>query len=203
MAEQDAAAKRRARQTIRNLILSLLACLGIVLVTVLAVPRDDSSRIKHIDYKAIAAEVSATSGFDVVAPELPAGWWSNKAEWKGSNADGVKTWYLGLIGPDNQYVGITQAFGVNPTWFVGQLGEGAAVLGGKPIGGEWFQYDANPQNDPPKTRDHVRALGISSIDKATGNALIMYGAESASDFEVVAKALDLTYAELQNQKGDK
>ncbi|MEY4981103.1 MAG: hypothetical protein RL174_441, partial [Actinomycetota bacterium] len=45
----DAAAKRRAKQTVINLLLSLAATLGIVIVTVLAVPRDDSNRIQPVD----------------------------------------------------------------------------------------------------------------------------------------------------------
>ncbi len=114
--EQDSGAKHRAKQTVINLVLSLVACLGIVIVTVLAVPRDDSNRIKPVDYVAAADAAEASSKLNLVAPELPAGWWANLAKWNETAADGVKVWKVGFVGPKNQYVGVTQGFAVNPTW---------------------------------------------------------------------------------------
>lgn len=113
---EDSAAKHRAKQTVVNLVLSLVACLGIVIVTVLAVPRDDSNRIKPVDYVTAAESAEAASNLNLVAPELPSGWWANQAKWNASAADGVKVWKVGFVGPKNQYIGVTQGFGVNPTW---------------------------------------------------------------------------------------
>lgn len=113
---QDSAAKHRAKQTVINLVLSLVACLGIVIVTVLTVPRDDSNRIKPVDYVAAAKTAEASSSLDLVAPVLPEGWWANQAKWNAVASDGVKVWKVGFVGPQNQYVGVTQGFAVNPTW---------------------------------------------------------------------------------------
>ena len=113
---EDAAAKRRAKQTVINLVLSLVACLGIVVITVLAVPRDDSNRIKPVDYVAAATTAEASSKLNLVAPQLPNGWWANQAKWNESASDGVKVWKVGFVGPKNQYVGVVQGFAVNPTW---------------------------------------------------------------------------------------
>lgn len=112
----DAAAKRRAKQTVINLLLSLAATLGIVIVTVLAVPRDDSNRIQPVDYKTAVSQAESASGLDILAPELPQGWWSNRAKWRGATADGVRYFETGFVGPKNQYVRLVQAFAVNPTW---------------------------------------------------------------------------------------
>lgn len=186
---EDSAAKHRAKQTIRNLVLSLIACLGIVVFTVLAVPRDETSRIQHVDYKAVAAEAQASTGLNILVPNLPAGWWCNKAEWRGKSADGVQTWYLGLISPDNKYVGLTQAFNTNATWFVGQLGDGAAALAPKYAGNGWWQWDAAPQHDPMQTKDHVWTFGTKSIETAKGSVVMLYGAESLKDFHTIAQAI--------------
>ncbi len=113
---EERAAKHRAKQTVINLVLSLVACLGIVVVTVLAVPRDDSNRIKPVDYVATALAAEESSKLDLVAPTLPTGWWANQAKWNETAADGVKVWKVGFVGPKNQYVGVVQGFGVNPTW---------------------------------------------------------------------------------------
>ena len=189
---EDAAAKRRARQTVRNLLLSLIACAGLVLALVLIVPRDDSSRIQRVDYKSIAAEVQSSTGLNILVPNLPEGWWCNKATWTGKSPDGVKTWYLGLIGPKNQYVGLTQGFDVNPTWFVGQLGQGAAVLGPKYEGNGWWRWDASPQHDPMQTKDHVWAFKTKAIESAKGSSVRLYGAESVKDFYTIAEVLPIS-----------
>lgn len=115
--DPDSAAKHRAKQTVINLVLALVATLGIVLVTVLVVPRDDSNRIKPVDYLSAAASAEESSKLNIAAPaDLPEGWWANQAKWSETAADGVKVWKVGFVGPQNQYVGITQAFDVNPTW---------------------------------------------------------------------------------------
>lgn len=120
--DPDSAAKHRAKQTVINLVLALVATLGIVLVTVLVVPRDDSNRIKPIDYLAAAVAAEESSKLNIAAPaNLPEGWWANQAKWSETAADGVKVWKVGFVGPENQYVGVTQAFDVNPTWVALQL----------------------------------------------------------------------------------
>lgn len=120
--DPDSAAKHRAKQTVINLVLALVATLGIVLVTVLIVPRDDSNRIKPVDYIAAAASAEEASNLNIAAPAaLPQGWWANQAKWSSAAADGVKVWKVGFVGPKNQYVGVTQAFDVNPTWVALQL----------------------------------------------------------------------------------
>ena len=110
MAEDDAAAKRRARQTVINLLLSLGASLAIVLALVLIVPRDDSNRIQPVDYRSVATDAQTASGKYIVAPELPQGWWANSARYTGNPADGVATYYAGFVGPKNQYIGLDEGF---------------------------------------------------------------------------------------------
>ena len=78
MAEQqkDAAAVRRARQTLINLLLALGVTLGVLLTFMMIVPRDDSNMIRAVDYTAIAADVKSSVSVEVIAPEkIPAGWW--------------------------------------------------------------------------------------------------------------------------------
>ena len=113
---EDSAAKHRAKQTLRNLVLSLIACLGLVLAIVLIVPRDDSNRIQPVDYKASASQAASASGEEILAPEIPQGWWANRTNWVANPADGVAYWKVGFVGPKNQWIGMTQAFEVNPTW---------------------------------------------------------------------------------------
>ena len=181
---EDAAAKRRARQTVNNLVLALIASLGIMLAIVLIVPRDDSNRIQKIDYKSIAAEAHASSGKQIVAPELPAGWWANSARWSPKPVDGVQNWYVGFVGPKNQYIGLTQAFGINPTWLALQL-KNNSKTGTQAIGTySWDIYEATEPNDPVKTKDFMMVLNYNKQDVA-----IMYGVAKPQDFVDIGTAI--------------
>lgn len=181
---EDAAAKRRARQTVNNLVLALVASLGIMIAIVLIVPRDDSNRIQSVDYKSIAAEAHASSDKQIVAPVLPDGWWSNSARWSPKPADGVQNWYVGFVGPKNQYIGLTQAFGINPTWLAFQL-KNSAKTGTQAVGNfTWDIYEAIEPSDPPKTKDFMMVLNYNKTDTA-----IIYGVAKPQDFVVLAEAI--------------
>ena len=67
----DSAARHRARQTVINLILALGASIGLVVTLVLIVPRDDSNRIKEIDYTAISQKAKADSSLEVIPFRSP------------------------------------------------------------------------------------------------------------------------------------
>jgi hypothetical protein len=187
---EDAAAKRRAKQTVNNLVLALLASLGVMLALILVVPRDDSNRIQPVDYKAIAAEAQASSGQQILAPDLPEGWWSNSARWSPKPADGVQNWYAGFVGPKNQYIGLTQAFGINPTWLAFQL-KNSAKTGTQAVGNQtWDVYEALERGDTPKTKDFMMVLNYNGSDVA-----LIYGVANPQDFVSIATAIQTNLAE--------
>ncbi|MBT7802785.1 MAG: DUF4245 domain-containing protein, partial [Microbacteriaceae bacterium] len=51
-----ARAERRARQTTRNLVWSLLTSLGIVALLIIVVVRPDNTLVESVDYHSVAAE---------------------------------------------------------------------------------------------------------------------------------------------------
>ena len=83
----DSAARHRARQTVINLALALGASIGLVIVLVLIVPRDDSNRIKPINYAGIAQEAQADSKLGIFTITPPENWWSNNAMLTTNNID--------------------------------------------------------------------------------------------------------------------
>lgn len=187
---EDAAAKRRAKQTINNLVLALLASLGVMLAIILVVPRDDSNRIQPVDYKSIAAEAAASSGQQILTPELPEGWWSNSARWSPKPADGVQNWYVGFVGPKNQYIGLTQAYGINPTWLAFQL-KNSAKTGTQAIGElTWDIYEALEVGESPRTKDFMMVLNYNDTDTA-----ILYGVAKPQDFVDIATNVQIELAE--------
>lgn len=167
---QDAAAKRRARQTVINLILALAATLAIVAVVVWIVPRDESNKIQAIDYKSIAADVKTSSGLDVPVPaSLPEGWWANAARFNDKPADGVKTWHVGFVGPHNQYIGIDEGFASNQTWLAQQTKDYLANNDGRPIGRELGLQTYSGQTDATRGQTLWVYTEVALANQLTGN----------------------------------
>lgn len=181
----DSAARHRARQTIINLVLALAASVGLVVVLVLIVPRDDSNRIKPVDYVSIstAAESDSNLGIFTITPPTP--WWSNNAVFNENPADTVKNFTAGFVGSDTKYIAYTQAFDANPTWL-------ALNLNGLTPTGEyssehysWQIYQAVEKHDPARTKDYLMVLNSADQDY-----VLLYGVAETSEFETFANAID-------------
>ena len=183
---EDSAAKHRAKQTVINLALSLVACLGIVIVTVLAVPRDDSNRIKPVDYVAAAAAAEESSKLDLLAPALPSGWWANQAKWNESAADGVKVWKIGFVGPKNQYVGVIQGFAVNPTWVALQTVNFEPDTESNATNQTWTKWKPGKNTDADP---HLWTL------EKGGNFIAMSSTASETELDEFAELLELELSE--------
>lgn len=190
MAEQDAAAKRRARQTVINLSLALAATVAVALVMIMITPRDDSNRIQKIDYVAVSKDVATNAGVEVIIPSnLPEGWWSNAARFNNSPTDGVKTWHVGFVGPDNQYIGVDEGFNTNPTWVAQQTQNYLALDDGKPIGREVGLQKFSGQTEKTKGQQlwvfHLAPMAPGD----TGKTLIISGTGSEKEFTLFADLL--------------
>ena len=66
----EASRLRRSRQTTKNLWLSILATLVVVLGLVLIVPRGDMKLTPDVDYAAVAADAQGTVDVPLAVPEL-------------------------------------------------------------------------------------------------------------------------------------
>lgn len=190
---EQRAAKRRAKQTLNNLLLSLAACSALVLGLVLIVPRDNSNRIQPVDYVAVAQTAAQSSQKPLIVPPLlNSDWWSNSARWSAKPADGVAVWYVGFVGPKNQYVALTQAFDSNPTWLTLFLKE-SIVNGEKTIEGRKFTvYQSTVKNSPAKSKDYALVTEVNS------DQIIVYGTATQAELEqfaaLVAKQISTQYA---------
>ena len=181
----DSAARHRARQTVINLCLALAASVGIVITMVLVVPRDDSSRIKPVDYTAISQKAKTDSGFNVITIQPPTNWWANSAALTTNNVDTVPVFKAGFVGSDIKYVGYTQAFNANPTWL-------ALSLNGKVLTQEysskhykWDVYESIVKNDPKKTMDYIMVLNYKAQDY-----VLLYGVADQTEFKSFVDAID-------------
>jgi hypothetical protein len=181
----DSAARHRARQTVINLCLALAASIGLVVTLVLIVPRDDSNRIKEVNYPTISQKAKVDSGFEVITITPPTNWWSNNASLTTNNIDTVPVFKAGFVGSDIKYIGYTQAFNANPTWL-------ALSLNGKVITGEyssqhykWDIYESVVKNDPKKTMDYIMVLNHKDQDY-----VLLYGVADQSEFKTFVDSID-------------
>jgi hypothetical protein len=179
----DAAAQRRARQTLINLLLSLGATVGVMVLLVLAVPRDDSNRVQPVDYVAIANQASSEAPGKLLVPTIPVDWYSNAARYRSPAQDGVANWYVGFVGPNGEFLAMTQGLDVNQTWIQIML-ESNKPSGQIEIQGKiWSVYESIRENNPPKSKDYMMVLEYEN------NVVFVYGVAPQAVLEDLASQL--------------
>jgi hypothetical protein len=171
----------RANQTTRNLILALLASLAIVLFIVLVVVRPSANLVKTVNYRTVAAQAQPTVDQTLAAPPLPNGWHSNAAALQAGSGD-VSTWYVGLITPKQQFIGIEQGNHTPDTWAGSLLGK-AQATGHETIGGlDWTIYD---QRNLANTGNYAYALAANDGPVH----LVLHGSAANAEFDELAAAV--------------
>lgn len=175
-----ASARRRANQTLFNLIVATVASLGIVLFLVVVVVRPAPAPAPAIDVAATAAQAQPDAEATLIVPRLPEGWSANAARF-GVTAE-VPTWYVGYITPATQFIALNQGIGANPTWLsevTADLEEtGTVVLSGI----TWQLYDNRASNDPGN-----HAFAMSTI--AGDSTIVLHGTASDAEFQTLAASV--------------
>jgi len=153
-----ARAERRARQTTRNLVWSLLTSLGIVALLIIVVVRPDNTLVESVDYHSVAAEISDELPGRAVVPQLSEQWSANRAGISQEPGASV-TWSLGLLGPESSYVFLDQGFSADPSW-VALRTDRAPSTGDISFGYDgypsvvWEEYDRR-ESDPESNNAYV------------------------------------------------
>jgi hypothetical protein len=189
---QDETAERKAqnsrnhrnRQTINNLVYSLIATVGLVAVIVLFVPRGNPiDSTPAVDYKSIAAEAQGSEPDSLLIPSLPSGWKSNNAQLNTKTPDKVDSWYIGLITPKGEYIGIRQGFDANDSWIAEQVNKSLIKNTTTIDGVKWDVYDNRKSGQDNGDVDYalVNTTGKSSI--------VIFGTAVDDEFRTVAQSL--------------
>lgn len=151
------AAKRRGRQTVRDMVLSL-AVVGLLVAFWIAVaPHSAQNPVKPISYQAELDGARRAAPYRVLAPaDLPARWRATSVRFDAADPHNVR-WHLGFIAPDEQYVAIEQTNGTGVTMVAdeGQHGtaDGEAEVNGVP----WARYHGR-YNSLARTQGDVTTL---------------------------------------------
>ena len=172
-----------SRKTVNNLVLSLLATLGAVFVLVLLVPRSDGPVDRTVDFAAVASQVQVGIDEPLVVPALPDGWRANAAQWRVGGTDKIPSWYIGLLTPRNEFIGLTQALGANPTWIGQQLND-APASETLTLGGVTWDVYRNPAAEKDRG-NFVYAL----VTSAGTSSYLLVGTADDNEFAALATAI--------------
>ncbi|WP_144710607.1 DUF4245 domain-containing protein [Curtobacterium pusillum] len=183
-ARKDAArTARRQHQTAFNLVLALIASLGIVLFLVAVVVRPDTSvGDRTVDYQQVASQAKVP-GVTLAAPALPKDFTSNRADYKDKTSDGVSVWTVGLITPDKQFISLQQGIDANATWVSNELEQHAATGSRTIAGTKWTVYDRRAEGDDAGNQAYSL---VSTFGK---NTVVLAGTANDSSFRTVATAV--------------
>lgn len=177
----EASRKRRANQTVFNLVLALLASLGIVVLLVLVVVRPEQPAREPVDYVAIGTESQSQTDVPLAVPILPGGWTANEAILKTETDDSL-TWRIGFVTPDSRYAALDQGIDSASGWLPDRL-DSAAIDSTTEIGGlVWDVYD---RRDTDPTGNYAYSLA-TEVD---GTIYLVHGVAEDDEFITLASAI--------------
>ncbi len=156
----------------KNLVLSLLAVVGMVFVLVLVVPRVSSVSGPPVDVHAVAVDVKERTGWPIVeAIALPEGWTTTSARFV-RTTDGFSTWHAGYQAPSGTYVAVEQTMDPSSLWVEAQTNRAPRVGTLEAGGRTWTKYerDTKVQNslvDDPQAAGELTTLitGTASFEE--------------------------------------
>jgi hypothetical protein len=172
--------KHRANQTLLNLIVALVGSLLIVVFLVSVVVRPAPAPSEGVDYATIAAQAQAGTAEPLVSPVLPPGWSANDARFQ--TTEQVPTWYIGFLTPGEQYIGLDQGVGANPTWQATLLDQARETGTVTLEGVEWTVYDQRDAQDPG---NFAYSLATTHGD----STVLLHGTASDDEFALLATAI--------------
>lgn len=178
---EERRAARRANQTTFNLVIALIASLGVVLLLVLVVVRPDMEP-RTVDYRQVGADAQSAVAATLAVPDLPEGWEANRAQLVASPADGVPRWEVGFLTPAGEFIALVQGIDANSSWLAAQTQNerptGDATLGGL----TWDVYDRRDAPDPGNYEYVLSTLEGSST-------IVLHGTATDAEFETLAVAV--------------
>ncbi|WP_159571727.1 DUF4245 domain-containing protein [Curtobacterium sp. 18060] len=188
-ARKDAArTARRQHQTAFNLVIALIASLGIVLFLVAVVVRPNTTVDRSVDYQQIAADAHV-GDITLAAPDLPSGFTSNRADFSDKTSDDVDVWTVGFVTPDKQYLSLQQGVDANGSWVSNQLDQrpstGTRVIDGT----KWTVYDRRAEGSD--AGNHAYSL----VSTFGANTIVLSGTADDSSYRTVATAVTKQFSQ--------
>lgn len=174
-------AARRANQTAFNLVLALLASLGIVALLVIVVVRPEQEPLT-VDFAEAGAAAQASIDEPLAVPDLSDDWAANRAELVAAPPDGVARWEIGFLTPAGEYIGLVQGIDANSSWLADQV-RSARPVGSETVGGlTWDRYDRREVENPGN-------LEYALVTTVGASTIVLGGTAADAEFSFLAAAV--------------
>lgn len=124
-----------------NMIIALLICFGVVFVVFMLVPQPKGDPTRSVDVASIGQAAEDHAGFDLYTPKLLEDWNANDAHFTKMGHPEADTWYVSMVGPQDQWVSVRQSEG-DDDWLASVV-DGAVERGKSDIDGVTFtEYES-------------------------------------------------------------
>lgn len=137
-------ARRRGAGTAADMVRSLLVIGVLVAVVFLAVPRPQGRIQQPVDV-AQAVEEARAAGLPAVEPTVPAEWEPNAATFEPDPVEGLPTFSVGYVLPDESFAGLRITTGATPAWVAGFTADGRPD-GEREVAGATWQQLVSPES---------------------------------------------------------
>lgn len=116
---------RRGMGTLRSMVISMVLILAAVLAWVAMVPRVRGISQPAVDVSSVARQVRQETSWAISEPQLPVGWKATSVRFTAAG-DGLRTWHVGYLSPEGNYVSIDQTSAAVATgrWVSAQTSNG-------------------------------------------------------------------------------
>lgn len=156
-ADRAERSRKRGRQTVRDMVLSMLVVTGAVAILFLPWNHRDVEPVKVVDPIPTVATAREIVTWPVLQPNVPATWRCTSARIS-TAGDAQPIVHLGYLSPTSRYVGLEQS-GTKETSFVHD-----AVVGGKPTGTSTINAVVWQRYESP---DGLQRSLVTSVNGAT------------------------------------
>ncbi|MBY8884082.1 DUF4245 domain-containing protein [Streptomyces sp. PTM05] len=130
----------RGKQTVRDMMLSILVMGVVVAGLYIFLPHGGTDPVKTVSYNVELGQARHAAPYPVAAPEgLPKQWRATSVTYDGSDPK-ASTWHLGFIDPQGQYASVDQSNGAAGA-FVSTTTQQSTRHGTQTVAGQtWDRY---------------------------------------------------------------
>ena len=177
-------AKKRGRETARDMIFSMCAVLIPVLIILAVTYRPHGQQTAKVDLKSALSTAEAAAAWPILVPSVEtdgefSNWKLTQARFEAESYGqaGTSRWFLGYQSPENKFVSIWQSDGDRNRIIAAATNNGACTTAIKIVGNQWQSCSQSQ----PLTRAIYRDFGEFLI--------VISGTANNSDLAAVAKSL--------------
>jgi hypothetical protein len=131
--------------TVRGMVISMVLILAAVLAWMALVPRVNEISQPAVDVRSVATQVRQETSWGISQPQLPAGWKATSVRFTPAG-DGLRTWHVGYLSPEGNYVSMDQTQDATAGWVSAQTSDGKAEGSLSSAGRTWQKLSSRAMN---------------------------------------------------------